>query len=460
MTLRLEEIMHMLQRNLLFAVIVTAIICLISFLFYRFIYVRKFASDRRWNEKQLIGYMLFVVYIVCVCALTLLNRGVHYEGSVNLALFSSYREAWYEFSLRDWQYIYFNIAMFVPFGIFLPLLFKRFSALRWTLLATLLFTAFIEILQYITGVGIFELDDLFNNLLGALIGFGLVKAVTLKELRLRMLSLMPLLLVIGLSIALFTYYEHKEFGNLAIVPVNKVKMDNVQLTAERTFTDNHPVKQVYKAPSLTKDEAAQKADELFKNLNVDTSEIEVIDYQNEANYRYNGEPSYFIWLHYLDGSYEITDFSSFDVKFADTNKQALLAKLQKMGIIVPEQAQFKRKKLGHYIWEIKQAEQENHLFDGTLEVEYYQDNTIKNVVNNIVTYEKVKEIKLKSEQQAYQEILAGKFNVVAKNIHEIRIQQVKLTYELDSKGFYQPVYAFISTIDGEKNIIYIPGIDA
>lgn len=458
--MRLEEIIQMLQRNLLFAVIVTAIICLLVFIFYRFVYLKKFAGDKRLKRKQLIGLTLFSVYIVSVCALTLLNRGIYYEGSVNLALFSSYREAWYEFSLRDWQYIYFNIAMFVPFGIFSPLLFKRFSALKWTLLATLLFTAFIEIVQYITGVGIFELDDLFNNLLGAWIGFGLVKAVTLKGFRLRMLSLMPLLLVIGLSLALFTYYEQKEFGNLAIVPANKVKMDNVQVTTEQSFTDNHPVKQVYKAPSLTKDEAAQRADELFEILNVDTSEIEVIDYQNEAYYHYSGEPSYFITLHYLDGSYEITDFSSFDVKFADTDKQVLLAKLQKMWITVPEQAQFKRKKLGHYTWEIKQVEKENHLIDGTLKVEYYQDKTIKNVINNIVTYENVREMKLKSEQQAYQELLAGKFNVAEKDIHEINIQQVKLTYELDSKGFYQPVYAFISTIDGEKNVIYIPGIDA
>lgn len=116
--------------------------------------------------------------------------------------------------------------------------------------------------------------------------------------------------------------------------------------------------------------------------------------------------------------------------------------------------------MGHYTWKIKQVEKENHLIDGTLEVEYYQDKTIKNVINNIVTYENVREMKLKTEQQAYQELLAGKFNVTEKDIHEINIQQVKLTYELDSKGFYQPVYAFISTIDGEKNVIYIPGIDA
>lgn len=457
--MRLEEIIQMLQRNLVFALSATIIICLIVFILYRFIYLKKFAGDKRLKGKQGIVSVLFILYIVSVCALTLLNRGANYEGSVNLSLFSSYREAWYDFSVRDWQYIYFNIAMFVPLGIFLPQLFKRFSSLGWMLLAAVLFTGFIESVQYITGVGIFELDDLFNNILGALIGFGLVKAFILKRWGLRVLSLMPLLLVIGLSVGMFTYYEQKEFGNLAIVPTVKVNMEDAKVSTTITFNDEHPMATVYKAPSLTKDEAQQKAYEIFRKINVDTSSIEIIDYQNEANYRYHGEPSYFIWLHFLDGSYEITDFSSFDVELEDTDEQTLTFSLQEMGITIPETAQFERTDVGRYEWKINQFETDNQLIDGTLKVAYYQDKTIKSVVNNIVAYEKVREIELKSEQQAYNELLNGKFKAYDKNIKEMQIQQVKLAYELDSKGFYQPIYVFSGTINGEKSVVYIPGIE-
>ena len=457
--LRLEEIILMLQRNLMFALSATIIICLAFFIVYRFVYLKKFAGDKRLKGKQVIVSLLFIIYIVSVCSLTLVNRGANYEGSVNLALFSSYREAWYDFSVRDWQYIYFNIAMFVPLGFCLPLLSKRFFAIGWTLLAAVLFTGFIEAAQYITGVGIFELDDLFNNILGALIGFGLVKVFIVKRWALRVLSLMPLLLVIVLSLVIFTYYEQKEFGNLAIVPAVKVNMEDARISTTLTFNGEHPVSTVYKAPSLTKDEAQQNAYKIFRNLKVDTSSIEIIDYQNEANYRYQGEPAYFIWLHFLDGSYELTDFSMFDVERADTDEQTLVLSLQEMGITIPATAQFERMDVGQYEWRVNQFETGGQLIDGTLKVAYYQDKTIKSVVNNIITYEKVREIKLKSEQQAYNELLDGKFKTYDKNIKEMQIQQVKQAYELDSKGFYQPIYVFSGTINGEEGTISIPGIE-
>ena len=109
--MRLEEIILMLQRNLVFALSATIFICLVFFIVYQFIYLKKFAGDKRLKGKQVVVSLLFILYIVTVWALTLVNRGANYEGSVNLALFSSYREAWYDFSLRGWQYIYFNIAM-------------------------------------------------------------------------------------------------------------------------------------------------------------------------------------------------------------------------------------------------------------------------------------------------------------------------------------------------------------
>ena len=349
--------------------------------------------------------------------------------------------------------------MFVPLGFFLPLLSKRFWGIGWTLLAAILFTGFIEAVQYITGVGIFELDDLFNNILGALIGFGLVKVFIVKRWVLRALSLMPLLLVVGLSLGMVAYYEQKEFGNLSIVPANKIQMEDVEVTTKLTFDDERPTATVYKAPTLSKEEAQQYAYEIFRNLKVDTSSIEIIDYQNEANYRYHGEPSYFIWLYYLDGAYEITDFSSFDVELMDTDEQTLKLTLQEMGIDVPEVAQFRKMDVGRYEWEINQLEIDDRLIDGTLKVAYYQDKTIKSVENKIISYEKVREVKLKSEQQAYNELLDGKFKAYQTDIQKLQIQQVKQMYELDSKGFYQPIYVFSGTINGEDAVISIPGIE-
>ena len=66
-----------------------------------------------------------------------------------------------------------------------------------------------------------------------------------------------------------------------------------------------------------------------------------------------------------------------------------------------------------------------------------------------------------SYKEAYDKILSGEFrlnDVIQKN-SKIKITDANLIYELDSKGFYQPVYDFTTNIDEEENHhIYIPAL--
>ena len=66
-----------------------------------------------------------------------------------------------------------NIFLFLPF----PLLLKRtFSKLQkeFILLIPILFSVFIELTQYLTGLGFADVDDVIMNLLGTIIGFALL----------------------------------------------------------------------------------------------------------------------------------------------------------------------------------------------------------------------------------------------------------------------------------------------
>ena len=65
-----------------------------------------------------------------------------------------------------------NILLFVPFGYLLPLLWKR--ADRWwkVVLCGFVLSLGIELVQLATHLGMFDLDDLMNNTLGALLGWG------------------------------------------------------------------------------------------------------------------------------------------------------------------------------------------------------------------------------------------------------------------------------------------------
>lgn len=64
-----------------------------------------------------------------------------------------------------------NIISFVPFGLMLPLLSKRFSQLKSILIATFCLSFTYEILQLLFELGSFDTDDLILNTLGGVIGY-------------------------------------------------------------------------------------------------------------------------------------------------------------------------------------------------------------------------------------------------------------------------------------------------
>ena len=68
-----------------------------------------------------------------------------------------------------------NIWLFVPIGAFL----YRFYPKRWIVIIPVVISFFIEAIQYFTGIGLCELDDVISNGLGGAIGYGM--AVLLCE---------------------------------------------------------------------------------------------------------------------------------------------------------------------------------------------------------------------------------------------------------------------------------------
>ncbi len=68
-----------------------------------------------------------------------------------------------------------NVAMFVPLGMLLPLLFSRVRTWADVLWRAAVVSAAIELVQFVTGARATDVDDVILNSLGALIGFGLYK---------------------------------------------------------------------------------------------------------------------------------------------------------------------------------------------------------------------------------------------------------------------------------------------
>lgn len=64
-----------------------------------------------------------------------------------------------------------NIVAFMPFGFILPLLNEKNARFFRVLFLSLFFSGLIEFLQLIYHVGIFDVDDIFLNTCGAVLGY-------------------------------------------------------------------------------------------------------------------------------------------------------------------------------------------------------------------------------------------------------------------------------------------------
>jgi len=114
----------------------------------------------------------FVIYLAAVFYITIFSRPAE-ERRFDMEPFNSYIML-----IRDKNVFYMyqsfcNILMTIPLGIMLPLMSDKYKSFKRIISCGFLFSAFIEFVQYISCRGLCEFDDLFNNTLGAVIGYWL-----------------------------------------------------------------------------------------------------------------------------------------------------------------------------------------------------------------------------------------------------------------------------------------------
>lgn len=134
-------------------------------------------ADRLWRVK----YLILGVYMLANAKETILFRTVQEEMSAKWLPFWSYLASvsWAEgFQVTDGYLlceIILNILLFIPPGYLLPFTWPRVYAGRLgrVILACLMCSAFTESIQLFGRLGLFEFDDLINNAMGAMIGYGL-----------------------------------------------------------------------------------------------------------------------------------------------------------------------------------------------------------------------------------------------------------------------------------------------
>ncbi|GKX65884.1 VanZ family protein [Inconstantimicrobium mannanitabidum] len=70
-----------------------------------------------------------------------------------------------------------NIIAFGPLGFFLPTLLNWAKKFRHTVFISFIVSLSFEVIQLLTAIGDFDVDDIILNVLGAMIGFGFYKVI-------------------------------------------------------------------------------------------------------------------------------------------------------------------------------------------------------------------------------------------------------------------------------------------
>lgn len=124
--------------------------------------------------------MIFICYIAALCYFLLFaemfgrtegGQEYHY----NLVLFKEIRRFIDNRHSLGFRSVFYNIAGnvigFMPYGFYLPILFKRIQGVFPVFLFSLLLSLFAETTQLVFKVGSFDVDDLFLNTLGGIAGY-------------------------------------------------------------------------------------------------------------------------------------------------------------------------------------------------------------------------------------------------------------------------------------------------
>lgn len=128
---------------------------------------------------RIAGAFLFLLYL---CGLSYflffseaLGRGEHTTYRYNLELFKEMKRFWnYREVLGQKVFLlntFGNVAAFFPFGFFIPVIGgKKYDFFR-ILCFGFLFSGGIELIQLVTKLGSFDVDDIFLNTAGAVFGY-------------------------------------------------------------------------------------------------------------------------------------------------------------------------------------------------------------------------------------------------------------------------------------------------
>ena len=462
----LEYVLYLL-RNGLILVLLAGIAAMAVIGAAYFIHRRRYKDQKKFPWGKVFLWLIFFGYIIVVIYATMLRWTGFFHREWNLHLFRAWREAWNNFSTKNWANVLLNVAMFGPLGFLLPLMGRRFRKWYLTIPAGFAASLAIELLQLAMGRGICDVDDLFCNALGAAMGYFAIMAILsiFNEKGKRMkpvltylcLTLVP---VLGIG-SIFVSYYVQEYGNLPEAAAYSVDLNHLEWKLDCELSNTAENVPVYRTQTMSKAGCDALAKEIAA---LSGDEIDIVSYYQEmAYYNFSGGLA---MVYYHDGSYEFRVFGLPFETGGQSDRESIVKALEPYPIVIPEAAEFAVEEDGWYSFTCEQYIDGAVMMDGEVRVrhEVADDYTQLVIENHLVWYTHYKDIPVITPEEACQELKNGNFAYADSVEHyagdSVTVVSCTLDYAIDTKGFYQPVYLFEIQIPetGNTTLAMIPAM--
>lgn len=441
---------------------------------YFLIYKKILKRQKNVGAGMLVWLILILCYVLMLGSVTLLSRGNSYQSG-RYPLFYSYREAWYSFSMQDWRNLILNIAMFVPLGFLVPAGIGKMRKFWKTTLCGLGITVLIELTQQLTRRGMFEWDDVLNNTVGAMIGYGLFAICYLIGSKICARSertghghwngsnisgkkviccQIPLIVTCLCYVVIFGVYQRQELGNMQSRLYMDFRKTEINVTTDQSYSGQEQTVPVYRLVQMSREESEAYAEKFFAGLGEKLDKNQTIYYEDTGVFY--AEDGNTLWLDYAGLTWNYTDFATLypedevvaenndiseqeqagtvasseesseeqttsldsnhmteDVPqlVTDASEETIRTALQTYGITVPEGCTFSSDGDGNYTFTANQMKTEDGMYDGNIDCAYYSNGKMGTLWNRMMKCSGYKDFEIISEQEAYEKITDGKFRL-------------------------------------------------
>ena len=404
-----------------------------------------------------------VLWIVSLLVYTLVlfgavfHRSVTTSGNANLDWFLCYREMLFDYSRSSVINVLGNILLFVPFGFLWSYPFCS-SKRRWiVIILGAMFSGAIELLQFVTKLGIPDVDDCLNNTTGVVCGFSLFSGIqaikkrrTLKAIACALVAVLPFLLF-AIS---YELYQLRPYGNTQWDLTNGTSI-SLQSQTLQLCNESIPI---YRAKSGDVETALSVAESIYsasgtsvgKDCTVYQDSVVIFDSSHQKC----------IWYNLRDCTYEYTDIPALNTVTAPSESGSQLDEsdiretLFGFGISIPGDAMFHGGENGSFSFQ----KSPHDVKDGpnSLIVEgRFQNGSPVQIHYATPSVEKIGSAEMLTDDAILQLAKEGKYYVedtafLRFSNLDFCVTSCRLLYALDTKGFYRPFYE-VSVLASDRN---------